>query len=168
MLRSAFTDSGTFAPLLVNRGVLLARRGNFKGAEAELNSAITRAGADQSELAPAHFAMGKMLADTGRFEEAADHFQAALNADQAEGFYGGMADDLQQLGDVYLKLGDAAAAAGYWKRAVRIYALTRQDKETDSVMNKLKAAASKSGTDLAVTELFVQHCRERKADNICE
>jgi tetratricopeptide (TPR) repeat protein len=113
--------------------------------------------------------MGSLLVQSGELPEAAKYFEAALKADQAAGFYAGLADDLQKLGDVHLRLNDAAAALNYWKRSVRIYALLGLTRETDIVMEKLKTEAAKSGAKLDVVESFVQRYKgEKNPDTLCD
>ncbi|MEN6464770.1 MAG: tetratricopeptide repeat protein [Syntrophaceae bacterium] len=164
-------DNAGFLPLIIDRGILLTRRGDFQAAEKILDAAVAKSPTDTTgapDAAAAHYAMGRLKMETGQFKTAAGYFQAALKADQASGFYAGMADDLQRLGDAYSRMGEPDAALDYWKRSVRIYALTGQKQETGAVLQKLKAEAARTGASLDVVEAFVRNCREgRDPDRLC-
>jgi tetratricopeptide (TPR) repeat protein len=161
-------DNAAFLPLIIDRGILLTRRGDHNAAEKVLETALSKSPAGAPDAAAAHYAMGRLKMETGRFKAAAGHFEAALKADQAAGFYAGMADDLQRLGDAHSRLGETDAALDYWKRSVRIYALIGQKQETAAVMKKLESAAAKTGADLSVIEAFVKSCLEgRQYDRLC-
>jgi tetratricopeptide (TPR) repeat protein len=157
--KTSLPGQPVFLPAVVNRGVLLTRRGDLQAARKVLDAATAAA----PESASACYAMGALLMEGGDLREAEKYFQAALKADQAAGFYAGLADDLQKLGDVHQRLNDAAAALNYWKRSVRIYAPLGLTRETDIVMDKLKTEAAKSGTNLEVVEAFVQRYQKGKS-----
>lgn len=162
-------DNPGFLPLLIDRGILLTRRGDVSAAEKLLDAAIAKSPANTPDAAAARYAMGRLQMETGRFKTAAGYFLAALKADQAAGFYAGMADDLQRLGDAHSRMGEPDAAIDYWKRSVRIYALIGQQQETGVVMGKLRAAADKTGARLEVVEAFVRKCLENKSrDRLCD
>lgn len=161
-------DNAAFLPLIIDRGILLTRRGDYSAAEKALETALSQSPAGAPDAAAAHYAMGRLKMETGRSKDAAGHFEAALQADQAAGFYAGMADDLQRLGDAHSRLGETDAALDYWKRSVRIYALIGQKQETAAVMKKLQAGAAKTGASLSVVEAFVKNCQEgRQYDRLC-
>lgn len=153
-------DNAGFVPLLINRGILLTRRGDVQAAEKALAAALAKTPANEPDAAAAYYAMGRLKMDTGQLQSAAGYFQAALKADQVAGFYAGMADDLQMLGDAHSRLGEPDAALDYWKRSVRIYALIGNGRETETVMKKLQAAGT--GASLELIEAFVKNCRENK------
>jgi tetratricopeptide (TPR) repeat protein len=157
--RTSLPGQPVFLPAVVNRGVLLTRRGDLHASRKVLDAATAAAPGSAS----AHYAMGALLMQSGHLREAEKYFQAALKADQAAGFYAGLADDLQKLGDVHLRLNDTSAALNYWKRSVRIYALLGLTRETDIVMDKLRTEAAKSGAKLDVVEAFVQRYKKDKS-----
>jgi tetratricopeptide (TPR) repeat protein len=161
-------DNPGFLPLIIDRGILLTRLGDFKAAEKMLNTALAKPQTSDPDAAAAHYAMGKLKLDLGQIKTAAGYFQAALKADQAAGFYAGMADDLQRLGDAHSRLGEPDAALDYWKRSVRIYALIGNIQETGAVMQKLRAEAARTGASLEIVEAFVKNCRDsRNRDRLC-
>lgn len=161
-------DNPGFLPLIINRGILFTRRGDFKAAEKMLDTALAKPQASEPDAAAAHYAMGKLKLDLGQIKTAAGYFQAALKADQAAGFYAGMADDLQRLGDAHSRLGEPDAAVDYWKRSVRIYALIGNNQETGVMMKKLHAEAARTGASLEIVEAFVKNCRDsRNRDRLC-
>jgi len=167
--RLELPDNSDFLPLLIDRGILLTRRGDFKGAEKMLAAANEKSQAKSSDFAAAHYALGRLKMDMGQPKEASGYFQAALKADQAAGFYAGMADDLQRLGDAFSSMGEPQAALDYWKRSIRIYALIGQNRETAAVMQKLRAEAVKTGASLDVVAAFVKNCQENKnRDRLCK
>ncbi len=161
-------DKSGFLPLIIDRGILLTRRGDLNAAEKMLDTALAKPQAGEPDAAAAHYAMGRLKMEMGQFKTASGYFQAALKADQAAGFYAGMADDLQRLGDAHSRLREPDAALDYWKRAVRIYALIGNNLETGAVVKKLQAEAARTGANLEVIEAFVKNCREnRNRDRLC-
>jgi len=83
------------------------------------------------------------------------YFDAALAADQASGFYKGIADDLAAMGSVCLEKDDAVNAAKFFKRAIQIYALIGLSGKTGRIMEQLESVAQKADLDIAVTRHFV-------------
>lgn len=161
-------DTAGFLSLVVNRGILLTRRGDFQAAEKALAAALAKPQASEPDAAAAYYAMGRLKMEMKQLQSAAGYFQAALKADQAAGFYAGMADDLQMLGDAHSRLGEPDAALDYWKRSVRIYALIGNGRETGAVMKKLQTEAARTGASLELVEAFVKNCREGKGrDRLC-
>lgn len=146
-----------FAPLLKNRGLLQLKEGDDARAGQLLNEALKNTDPeDLSEFAAVNFALGSLLQATGRPDEAVRHFEAALSADRSASYYRGIADDLTALGSVCESRGDAQAAAGFFERAVKIYALIQDSAKVDATLDRLAAAARKAGIDPDITNFFVE------------
>lgn len=169
-LKLNLPDNDEFLPLMVNRGIILTRRGDFKAAGQVLGRAIEKAAkAGAPDAAAAYYAMGRLLLETGSHKEAARLFLSALKEDQVTGFYAGLADDLQKLGDAYIGMGDGAAALNCWKRSVRIYALLGRKEDTEALMGKIRSEAAKAGASLDVIEAFVlRYQGDKNRDRLCE
>ncbi len=146
-----------FGPLLRNRGVLLFKKEDYSASQAFLEAALKNTdSANLPELASVHVALGNLMIKTEQWDEAVHHFEAALAADQAASYYQGIADDLAAIGSVYHRKGDAPHAVGYFKRAVKIYALIRNQSKFDSVRTLMQEAARKAGLNLDLTEFFLE------------
>lgn len=142
--------------LLINRGVLYLRQGDYASAEKTLADAAVQA--DQSrplEFAAMNFALGNLMLQTGRFEKALYYYHHALSSDRRASFYKGMADDLAAIGETYQKQGDFKKALSYFSRGIKIYALLENKAKVSELLAKLEAASQKSEMDIALTRHFV-------------
>lgn len=159
-----------FVPAMTVKGILLAKQGDVKGAEAMLKEALDNidrrnpAGAEA-----ANYAMGELLLGTARYKEAVPYFEKALESDRKAGFYSGIADDLTTLGRCSAGISDDAAAVNYWQQSVRIYALLGMEEKVRVTMAILEEAAKRSNRDIALTRALVDRwLKGDMADNICE
>ena len=159
-----------FVPAMTVKGILLAKQGDVKGAEAMLKEALDNidrrnpAGAEA-----ANYAMGELLLGTARYKEAVPYFKKALESDRKAGFYSGIADDLTTLGRCSAGISDDAAAVNYWQQSVRIYALLGMEEKVRVTMAILEEAAKRSNRDIALTRALVDRwLKGDMADNICE
>ena len=159
-----------FVPAMTVKGILLAKQGDVKGAEAMLKEALDNidrrnpAGAEA-----ANYAMGELLLGTARYKEAVPYFEKALESDRKAGFYSGIADDLTALGRCSAGISDDAAAVNYWQQSVRIYALLGMEEKVRVTMAILEEAAKRSNRDIALTRALVDRwLKGDMADNICE
>ncbi len=153
-----------FAPLTVNRAVLLMKKKDYAGAEKLLLAALASAPAgDTAETAVIRHSLGVLLLETGRPKEALPHLTAALDADRAQGFAEGMAEDLFRLGQALKAAGDAAGAVTAWKRALLLFGLLNLDKKAEAVKKELAPAAAEAGVSLSVTDLFEERWKDGQA-----
>ena len=159
-----------FAPAMTVKGVLLARQGDAKGAEAMLKEALAGIGRGQPEgEAAANYAMGKLLLGQARYSEAVPHFEKALASDRWAGFYRGIADDLAALGRCRAGLGDDAAAVASWEQSVRIYALLGMGEEVRSTLGLLEEAAKRSNLDIDLTRALADRwLKGEMTESLCE
>jgi tetratricopeptide (TPR) repeat protein len=159
-----------FAPAMTVKGILLARQGDVKGAEAMLREALD--GIDRRNPAgeaAANFAMGELLLGTARYKEAVPYFNRALESDRKAGFYRGIADDLNALGRCSAGLRDDAAAVSDWEQSVRIYALLGMEARVRATMGMLEEAAKRSKIDIALTRTLVDRWLQGDmTDSLCE
>lgn len=150
-------SSKPFGPLLRNRGVLLLKKGDYLPAQSLLDAALKNTDSSHlPELAAVHFALGTLMAKTNRPDEAIRHFETALSADRSSSYYQGMADDLTAIGSVHHRRGDAKQAVGFFKRAVKIYALIRDERKVQAVWNQLLEASQAAGMHMELSEFFVE------------
>jgi len=167
---SSGDDGRPFVPLLSNRGILLTRKKDYAGAEKILKEALAAADPERfTETATVYYALGRLMLEMKRPEEAVSYYQAALAADRSEGYYRGMADDLSGMGRSYLASGDRGAAVKAWERSVKIYALIKLPEEVRKTLAEIRTAAAGTGIDIRITELFVSRWLEGKVyEKPCE
>lgn len=159
-----------FAPAMTVKGILLAKQGDVKGAEAMLKEALDEISRRHpAGEAAANYAMGELLLGTARYQEAVPYFSKALESDRKAGFYKGIADDLTALGHCSAGLRDDASAVNDWEQSVRIYALLGMEEKVRATMGLLDEAAKRSNRDIALTRALVDRwLKGDMTDNICE
>jgi tetratricopeptide (TPR) repeat protein len=159
-----------FAPAMTVKGILLAKQGDVKGAEAMFKKALD--GINQSHPAgeaAANYAMGELLLGTARYKEAVPYFSKALESDRKAGFYRGIADDLIALGRCSAGLQDDASAVNDWEQGVRIYALLGLEEKVRMTMGMLEEAAKRSNRDISLTRTLVDHwLKGDMTDSLCD
>ncbi len=166
----ARTRDKPFEPPLINRGILLIKKGKYLQAEELLNQALDRTNTSSfSELATINYALGNLLLQTGHPEKAVAYFEASLAADRVNGFYKGMADNLAALGSVCLNQRKIEEAVKYFNRGIKIYALLGDKEKVSEIMEKLSAASQQAIIDISVTQHFVDRWLEGKIlENPCD
>jgi tetratricopeptide (TPR) repeat protein len=159
-----------FAPAMTVKGILLAKQGDVKGAEAVLKAALDDIDRRHpAGEAAANYAMGDLLLGTARYKEAVPYFEKALEIDRKAGFYRGIADDLSALGRCSAGLGDDVSAVNYWEQSVRIYALLGMEEKTRATMGPLEEAAKRTNRDISLTRALVDRwLKGEMTDSICE
>jgi len=146
-----------FGPLLRNQGVLLFKKGDFPRARSFLDAALKNTEPhDSPEFAAVNFALGNLMLKTGSPVEAIRYFETALSADRSSSYYRGTADDLAAIGSIHYGKGDAHLAVGFFKRAVKIYALIQDRPKVDAMRDLLLEASQKAGLSSELTEFFVE------------
>jgi tetratricopeptide (TPR) repeat protein len=162
--------SKPFAPAMTVKGILLAKQGDVKGAEAMLKEALDDIGRkNANQAAAANYAMGELLLETARGKEAIFYFEKALESDRTAGFYKGIADDLNALGRSSAGIPDDAAAVNYWQQSVRIYALLGMEEKVRETLSLLEEAAKRSNIDVALTRALVDRwVKGEMTESLCE
>jgi tetratricopeptide (TPR) repeat protein len=159
-----------FAPAMTVKGILLAKQGDVKGAEAMLKEALDSIDRrNPAGAAAANYAMGDLLLGTARYKEAVPFFEKALESDRKAGFYRGIADDLSALGRCSAGLRDDASAVNYWEQSVRIYALLGMEEKVRATMGLLEEAAKRTNRDISLTRALVDRwLKGDMTDSLCE
>lgn len=159
-----------FVPAMTVKGILLAKQGDVKGAEAMLKEALDNIDRrNPAGAAAANYAMGELLLGTARYKEAVPYFEKALESDRKAGFYRGIADDLTALGRCSAGISDDAAAVNYWQQSVRIYALLGMEEKVRATMAILEEAAKRSNINIDLTRTLADRwLKGNTTDNICE
>ncbi|MBW2201930.1 MAG: tetratricopeptide repeat protein [Deltaproteobacteria bacterium] len=153
-----------FLPIQKNRGILLVRKKEFARAEEILKSVLKMTDPENlSEFAAVNFALGNLMFETGRYEEAIGFLKVALEADRSSGFYSGIAEDLAAIGDAYFIQAKYEPAAKFFKRSIKVYALTENEKKVKEWMEQLEKASEKADLDISVTKYFVNSWLDGKA-----
>ncbi len=162
--------SRPFPPALTVKGVLLARQGDVRGAEAMLKEALDAISRRHPEgEAAANYAMGELLLGQARFKEAVPYFDKALQSDRKAGFYRGIADDLAALGRCSAGMGDDSAAVRSWEQSVRIYALLGMEEKVRSTLGLLEEAAKRSNLNIDLTRALAERwLKGEMTDSLCE
>lgn len=159
-----------FVPAMTVKGILLAKQGDVKGAEAMFKEALDNIDRrNPAGAAAANYAMGELLLGTARYKEAVPYFEKALESDRKAGFYKGIADDLTALGRCSAGISDDAAAVNYWQQSVRIYALLGMEEKVRATMALLEEAANRSNINIDLTRTLADRwLKGDMTDNICE
>ena len=156
--------------LLKNRGILLIREKEFKRAEDILKEACKKVEpANFSEIAAINFALGKLMFETKRSDNAVEYFKEALSADQSSGFIKGIADDLAAIGTVYYNQDKYELAINFFNRSIKIYALIGNEGKVHEIMEPLIKSSEKAEINISVTKDFVQRWLEGKSlESLCD
>ena len=150
--------------LLKNRGILLIREKKFKSAEDILKKALNKVKpVNFSEIAAINFALGKLMFETKRSENAVEYFKKALSADQSSGYIKGIADDLAAIGTVYYNQDKYELAVNFFNRSIKIYALIGNEGKVHEIMELLNKSSEKANINISITKNFVKRWLEGKS-----
>nr|HID58563.1 tetratricopeptide repeat protein [Desulfobacterales bacterium] len=168
-IKSKLHENTLYIPLLNNKGVLLTKRKEFHKAEEILRICIREADrSDNLLMASVNFAMGNLMFESKRFNEALGFFNNALYYDRKASFFKGIAEDLFFLGMTCVKLNNDSEAIKFWKRCIKIYALIGNPKRVYETMRLLKGLAKENKINIEVIEIFVERWEEgRLFENLC-
>ncbi len=158
------------ATLLRNRGILFIRKKKFKSAEDIFKKALNKVEhVNFSEIAAINFALGKLLLETNRPENAVECFKEALSGDQASEFIKGIADDLAAIGTIYYTQNKYELAVNFLNRSIKIYALIGNKVKVHDIMELLNKSAEKAEINMDVTRHFVKRWLEGKSlESLCD
>ena len=152
-----------FVTLLKNRGILLIRKKEFKHAEDILKKACKKVETSNLlEKAAINFALGNLMLETKRSENAIEYFKKALSADQSSGFIKGIADDLAAIGTVYYNQDKYEPSVNFFNRSIKIYALMGNEKKAHKIMEFLIKSSEKANINISITKKFVKRWLEGK------
>ena len=158
-----------FATILNNRAILLMRTERFDEAVTLLDQAVAVAPGDSHHTgASIRFTRGRLLMQTGNHAQALTFFQQALKLDRQAGYPRGMADDLAAMAEIHELMGRDEAALDCLDRSIKIHALIDQRNDVLDNLERLRALAERTGTDIRVTVHFVNQWLAGEAvDAIC-
>ena len=150
--------------LLKNQGILLIRKKEFKRAEDILKKACKKVETSNLlEKAAINFALGNLMFETKRSDNAVEYFKKALSADQSSGFIKGIADDLAAIGTVYYNQDKHELAVNFFNRSIKIYALIRNEGKVHEIMELLNKSSEKAKINISITKNFVKKWLEGKS-----
>ena len=150
--------------LLKNQGILLVRKKEFKRAEDILKKACKKVETSNLlEKAAINFALGNLMFETKRSENAVEYFKKALSADQSSGFIKGIADDLAAIGTVYYNQDKHELAVNFFNRSIKIYALIGNEGKVHEIMELLNKSSEKAKINISITKNFVKRWLEGKS-----
>ena len=147
--------------LLKNQGILLIRKKEFKRAEDILKKACKKVETSNLlEKAAINFALGNLMFETKRSENAVEYFKEALSADQSSGYIKGIADDLTAIGTVYYNQDKYELAVNFFNRSIKIYALMGNEGKVHEIMELLNKSSEKANINISITKKFVKRWLE--------
>ena len=156
--------------LLRNRGILFIRKKKFKSAEDIFKKALNKVEpVNFSEIAAINFALGKLMLETNRSENAVEYFKKALSADQSSGFIKGTAEDLTAIGTIYYTQDKYELAVNSLNQSIKIYALIGNKDKVHEIMELLNKSSEKAAINIDVTKHFVKRWLEGKSlESLCD
>jgi CHAT domain-containing protein/TPR repeat protein len=141
----------------MEQGMAAHRRGDLAAAESLLAEAaeLARQSEDSDLLLTDVFAnQAALYIDQGRLSQAQDVLYAALEADQRAGNKRAESNDLNQLGQLYEKLGDTATAQVYLRKAYEVAWAARLPSEAAAAMTNLAGLMVDVGHHVDAEEIF--------------
>ena len=97
------------------------------------------------------------------------YLNTALAVDKKNGFYKGMAEDLEKIAQVKTAIGKKQEAVSYFKRSVKIYALLGKEKKCLKLISLIDSLAKDIDTDTTITKHFINKwLKEKLLGNKCE
>jgi tetratricopeptide (TPR) repeat protein len=150
--------------LLTHKGIWLMRCKEFERARQTLAAALQlQVAQDSPTFAALQMAMGHLAAETDHLQDALQHFEAALAIDRDNGFYRGIADDLDQIGQVQQRLNQTEQALDSFLRSLKIYALLQEREAAARLLAQCQDLARQSGQDIGLVRFFADQWLERGA-----
>jgi len=147
--------------LLKNQGILLVRKKEFNRAEDILKKACKKVETSNLlEKAAINFALGNLMFETKRPDNAVEYFKEALSADQSSGYIKGIADDLTAIGTVYYNQDKYELAVNFFNRSIKIYALMGNEGKVHEIMELLNKSSEKANINISITKNFVKRWLE--------
>jgi hypothetical protein len=96
------------------------------------------------------------------------HYQIALATDRSSGFYRGIADDLDQIGQLYVRLNQPESAFDCFLRSLKIHALLGEPKAVARLLGQCEALAQQTGQDIRLARFFADRwLEEGPAQPLC-
>lgn len=152
----AETSGKVLAHVLNNKGILLTRQHRYDEAETILMQALeTTASKNVHTYATVCSALGNLMVEKAEYDRALTFYEKAISFDRQSEFHPGLADNLNDVGRVYLKQNKYDQAVAYFQRSIKIYALLGNSEQVSLTMNLLEEAATRSNTDVTLTRYFV-------------
>ncbi len=158
-----------FTPLLNIKAAVMIKENKNNKAEQLLNSALQQAEKNSSAYAAANFLLAEIMIKKKEYDSALKHLDTALAIDKKNGFYKGMAGDLEKIANVKSAIGKKKEAVFYLKRSVKIYALIGKEKKCLKLISLIESLAKETGTDTIITKhLIDKWLKKELIKNGCE
>lgn len=106
---------------------------------------------DPSLLAGIHYTLAHLMLTARHPQQAATHFNNALQLDRTSGAYFSIGQDLAGLGSCYENMARYAEAVSYYKRSLKIFALLEAPEKVQWLLPQLESCAGKAGLPLQAT-----------------
>ncbi len=162
-------NSIIFTPLLNIKAAVMIKEKQYNKAEQMLNIALQQAEESASEYAAANFLLAEIMIKKKEYNSALQSLDTALAIDKANGFYKGMAEDLEKIAKVKSAIGKKKEAVFFLKRSVKIYALIGKEKKCLKLISLIESLAKETGTDTTITKhLIDKWLKKEMIENSCE
>jgi tetratricopeptide (TPR) repeat protein len=154
---------GSLATVLyTNKGILQTRLKDYAAARKTLLAALSQANSQASPaLASLQAALGSLEAETGQLQAALEYYQMALATDRSSGFYRGIADDLDQIGQLYVRQDHPGPALDYLLRSLKIHALLGDSQAVARLLAQCEPLAGKTGQDIQLSRFLADRWLEQ-------
>jgi tetratricopeptide (TPR) repeat protein len=155
--------------LFTHKGILQTRLKDYANARNTLQAALSKADPNAWQiLSSLQGALGSLEAETGRLETALKHYQLALATDRSGGFYRAMADDLDQIGQIYIRLNHPEPALDHLLRSLKLYALLTERETVARLLDQCEALSRQTGQDIQLAKFFAHRWLEQgAAQSLC-
>ncbi len=160
--------SGSCAPVLNNRGVLLTKLGKLGEAEKILKKALSCIDPDRLDhVATVNASLGHLMKKEGRNKDALAFFKKAYEADRQAECLTALADDLASMSECAISLGNYTDGIDWLKRSTKLYALTGKPIAANNALKKLVSLAREQNMDITVTRHFVSQWLKEGGRDYC-
>jgi tetratricopeptide (TPR) repeat protein len=139
--------------LVLTKGVWLTHKKEYDQARKVLLSAFDLAESDDlTTMGTIHAALGHIELKAGNSDTAQEHFVLALDADRQIGFHRGIADNLAELGQIFIQKKQIRKGLFYLQRSVKVYALLGDHTRVDQLLAQINPLADSVGQDIRLTQ----------------
>ncbi len=158
-----------FTPLLNIKAAVMIKKNKHNKAEQLLNIALQKAKKEASEYAAANCLLAEIMIKKKEYDSALKYLDTALTVDKKNGFYKGIAEDLEKIAQVKSATGEKREAVSYLKRSGKIYALIGKEKKCLEIISSIKNLAKETDTDITITKHIINKWLKKELfENSCE
>jgi tetratricopeptide (TPR) repeat protein len=151
---------------VLTKGIWLTRKKEYDQSRNVLQAALDLVEADDlAIMGTIYAALGQLEFKAGNINTARNYFLSALDVDRLYGFYPGIADNLAQLGQIFIQKQQLKKGLFYLKRSVKVYALLGNNTRTDQLLTQIKPLADSVGQDIRLTQTLTHRWLKGEIDH---